>query len=196
MEHTDRQDGRPEIGSNVLLKGKPLAAAGYDRCADLLAVGQSECTYVLLVSITGSPHVRAQTVGSLLNDDPEEVAVIATSPDSGTSATDFPSKVPAVSTTISNRKPSDLTGLGVSIMDHFSDWQDDDATIAVCLDSITPLLQYNGLDEVFHFLRIVTDEVESADAVAHYHFDPTAHDDQTEQRLCTLFDRIVHVTPE
>jgi hypothetical protein len=185
-----------ETGANVLLRGAWLDGGNGDRCADLLAVDQANRVKVLLITITTAPRTRVRTVDSVLDDDPEEIAVITTDPDAGSRAGDQTPSVPGASSVTTNRNPGDLTGLGVSIMDRFSDWEDDDAAVSVCLDSITPLLQYNTLDEVFHFLRIVTDEVESAGAVAHYHLDPAAHDEQTRHRLLPLFDRTADVNPE
>jgi len=182
--------------ANVLLRGAWLDGANDQRCADLLAIDRAERVKVILVTVTTAPRSRVRTVDSQFEGDPEEIAVITTNPDAGSSRVVRPGEVPGASTVTTNRNPGDLTGLGVSIMDLFSDWDDTDAAISVCFDSITPLLQYNSLDEVFHFLRIVTEEVESAGALAHYHIDPAAHDEQTQQRLLPLFDRAEDVSTE
>jgi len=196
MAPGDPQSEATETGSNVLLRGTWLDGVNDDRCADLLAVDRTDEVKVLLITITMAPRTRVRTVDSALDTDPEEVAVITTDPDAGSTPGDSAPSVPGATTVTTTRNPGDLTGLGVSIMDRFSDWESDDAAVSVCLHSITPLLQYNTLDEVFHFLRIVTDEVASAGAVAHYHLDPTAHDEQTRQRLLPLFDRTEDVTTE
>jgi hypothetical protein len=50
------------------------------------------------------------------------------------------------------------------------------------------MLQYVELDQAFRFLHVVTDRLADADAMAHFHVDPGAHDDETIETLTSLFD--------
>ncbi|MBX0295873.1 DUF7504 family protein [Haloarcula nitratireducens] len=83
--------------------------------------------------------------------------------------------------------PSDLTGLGITLSQSFSAHDD----VVVCFDSLTALLQYVDLPTVYEFLHAVTGQLDAADAGAHFHVDPTAHDRQTVDALASPFDAVV-----
>ena len=88
--------------------------------------------------------------------------------------------------------PSDLTTLGVRVTDRLDDWlpaTGDDQTV-VCFESISTLLQYADRQRTYEFLDAITQRIGTADAIAHYHMDPAAHDDETVARLKGLFDAV------
>ena len=90
--------------------------------------------------------------------------------------------------TVSN--PGDLTGIGIAIAE-FLDALPEDATPAVCLDSLTTLLQYTGRTRVNRFLQVCTGRVRAADGTLHCHVDPDAHGDDTMATIEGLFDVVV-----
>jgi len=87
--------------------------------------------------------------------------------------------------------PGDLIGLGIAISKYLSNWEGSPNQTVVCFHSLTPLLQYGNLQRVFRFLHVLTGPLKSIDAVAHFHLDPHAHDEQTINTLSQLFDVIV-----
>ncbi len=89
-----------------------------------------------------------------------------------------------------------LTRIGVTISQYLSDWQDQDRSVAFCFDSITPMLHYMEVQQVYRFLHQLTGQLKAMDAVGHYHMDPDAHDEVEIPRFKTLFDAVVSRTDD
>ncbi|WP_255195488.1 DUF7504 family protein [Halorarius litoreus] len=86
--------------------------------------------------------------------------------------------------------PGDLTGLGIKISQCLSSWEDDDNDLMLCFDSLTTLLQFTELRQVFQFVHVLTQRIESAGARAHFHMNQHAHDEQTVATVRSLFDHV------
>lgn len=80
---------------------------------------------------------------------------------------------------------SDLTGLGIQIGQFLSEWE---PPLVICFDSITSMLQYVDFETAYEFLHAITGQIKAADARAHFHIDPGAHDRQAIDGIKTLFD--------
>ncbi len=90
--------------------------------------------------------------------------------------------------------PADLASVGIELSDLLSTLDaSGEAGTAVCFDSLTALLEHTDLQQAFRFPHVVTDRVESAGAVGHYHVDPDAHDRETLATLEGLLDAVVTV---
>lgn len=87
--------------------------------------------------------------------------------------------------------PTDLTGLGIALTEYASQWNDDARHLTVCFHSLSVLLQYVGLRHAFRFLHNTTGCLRSADATAHFHMDPSVHDERTVNTARMLFDAVV-----
>ena len=87
--------------------------------------------------------------------------------------------------TASVSTPSDLTGLGIEIGRVLSAWE---GPTAVCFDSVTTMLQYVDFETAYEFLHTVTGQFHAADARAHFHIDPQAHETTTIDGITSLFD--------
>jgi hypothetical protein len=61
----------------------------------------------------------------------------------------------------------------------------------VCFDSLTAMLQYVDVETAYEFLHAITGQLYAADARAHFHIDPTAHDRTTVDSIASLFDAVV-----
>lgn len=81
--------------------------------------------------------------------------------------------------------PTDLDTLGTMIADILAEQE----STMLCFDSITELLEHVELEEAFRFFHLLTTEVKSASAVAHYHMD--GDDEQTWRTLEPLFGRTI-----
>jgi hypothetical protein len=86
--------------------------------------------------------------------------------------------------------PGDLTGLGIKISQCLSNWEGSHNDLMLCFDSLTTLLQFAELRQVFQFVHVLTQRVESAGARAHFHMNQYAHDDQTVATVRSLFDHV------
>jgi hypothetical protein len=86
--------------------------------------------------------------------------------------------------------PSDMTGLGIKVGEFISNQE---GPTAVCFDSVTAMLQYVDIETAYEFLHALTGRLYAADAFAHFHLDPSAHDDQTVDTLLSLFDDVVRI---
>lgn len=158
------------------------AGAGGGACMELLSTAADSST-VLWVTYTGSPSAYVDTYRGRGGTASTLAAITV----GDTPAADDPSlsdvDIDAVST------PSDLTGLGIKLSQHLSEHDD----VVLCFDSLTALLQYVDVETVHEFLHAVTGHLYAADARAHFHLDPTAHDRQTVDALASLFDAVVTV---
>ncbi|WP_435126632.1 DUF7504 family protein [Halobaculum sp. D14] len=185
---------RDELGdaSTVLLLAPSLSSGGGDVCADLLVPDEGADECALWVSYTKSPDEQVRRFRSRANGEPRQVGVINVD-DSRSAATAAQSGASPDGPTETVTSPNDLTGLGIRITEYLREWNGVDGRTVVCFDSITAMLQYVDLQTAFEFLHVLTGRLASVGAFAHFHMDPTAHDDQTVQTLLTLFDAVVEV---
>lgn len=192
------QDGSTVVvdpPANVLLEAPSLSEAAAAVCP---SVGGTDAGGLLLVSLSGDPATRLdrwRRAGRL----PAAVALVtAEETRSGAASADGSAgttgRLPGVSgpdgTAISTTTvagPEDLTGIGIAIDSCLDAWAEDPATTHVCLDSVTTLVQYVGPRKAFQFLHVVTGRLSSAGALAHFHFDPAAHDQRTVATVESLF---------
>lgn len=140
---------------------------------------------VLAVLLTESPERHVRSWQRSEARPPERLRIVCADPGSTPSADDSPRPVERVGS------PADLTGLGVAITAALSEWEGDGREIDVCFDSLTPLLQYVDLDRAARFLHELANQFDAADASAHVHVDPDAHDRETLDALKPLFDGVV-----
>jgi len=183
-----------EPGDSLLVLAPSFATSDPKTCSGLLArdgVGES---HVLCVTFTRSPedhlvnwrrHGNLPERASFVDVDASARSMDAFEKSGGDIGQDD------VDVTVSGiSSPENLTRLGVRVTNCLEELADDveDRQIVVCFDSITALLQYVELDQAFRFLHVVTERLADADAVAHFHVDPGAHDDETIETLRSLFD--------
>jgi hypothetical protein len=170
MEGITRQlDG----ATNVLLEEPPMAQ-GRDACSALL-LDQYTAPNVLFVTYTRQP---ADCLDQLGDDEVGTVGVITVGDSSATVERDD-----VVTENISTA--SDLTGLGIGIGQFLSEWE---SPTAVCFDSLTSMLQYVKFKTAYEFLHAITGQIHAADARAHFHIDPNAHDAKQVAGITSLFD--------
>lgn len=174
----------------VLLVEPPTGSDHHDDCvADLLAAGASG-GHVCRVEFTGTidPWLARWDEGDAAPP-ARLVAVNATgvgwaSPDSGD-----PDRV----TVAQETAPSNLTQIGTAVTRFLDNAGDAEGRALVCVHSLTTLLQYVDLRDAFRFLHLLTGRLKAVDATAHYHMDPSAHDEREVNTLKSLFDAVVEV---
>ena len=185
-----------EGGENVLLLCPAFEPAGTSACMDLLTPADPAETNILCVSFMRSLEKLRTEWDQHVGTAPGDAAVVDVAADTRSAgAVETASGEMPADTTFAPRveevtTPSDLTTLGVRITDCLSDWdvQGNTRRTVACFESITTLLQYADRERTFKFLHVLTDQLASADATAHYHLDPTVPDEETLEMLTTLFD--------
>ncbi len=169
-------------GAATVLLERPSMGGDRDVCTGLLTRDVSEPS-VLFVSFMRQANAcidQWETTGEAATN----LGVIAVG-DAGGGGT---SRNDAVVESVSSA--SDLTGLGIKIGQFLSEW---DSPIVICFDSITSMLQYVDFETAYEFLHAISGQVKAADARAHFHIDPGAHDRQTLDGITTLFDASISV---
>lgn len=179
-------DGGPGGGRAVLVCSAADGGAPWDACDDLLRFGDDEPVDLLYVCFSGDPAARLDalrergvplgrtavaSIGADVEDlDPDRTYTVA--------------DIEAV---------EELSDLGMYVRDAVFDWAADDAPTAVCFDSVTAMLERADVELTFEFLLVLIEGIRPSGAVAHFHFDPDAHDGQTRRTLEHLFDETVEL---
>lgn len=176
---------------NVLLLAPPMEPHVEDGCADLLTVDSPADEDVLFVTFVQSPDQRLDAwrrftgggrpakLGFVNVDDATRSAAAAAPAHEGE-----PLSIRSVSS------PADLTDLGIKLNAYLTEWADDGNRTVLCFHSVTTLLQYVDLQRAFRFFHVITGRIRESGARAHYHVDPSAHDERTINTLKTLFDGV------
>lgn len=178
--------------SNILVMAPSFTGGTSGVCKELLAGGEPSAATVLGITYTVSPGEFIEDWQEHTATEPAHGQIISVGEqtDDRTGVTARASGTDAWS--ISGiESPGDLTGLGITLSEFLS--EKEDASVRLCFDSLTALLQYADLKQAFRFLHIVTGRVKSANGVGHYHLDPAAHDQQTLATIQGLFDAVVEV---
>lgn len=181
----------PDEAHNVLLLGTGDAIRTHGTCSSIAVDGAPDRTRVVAISyLRDAETYREQwreSVGTL----PEHLAVIE--------AQDAPSSEnktsPYDDTDVLTESPDDLMWLGIHANEYLTRWHDVDDPVALCLDSLSVLLQYVSVERAYKFLHVLTGRIERAGAKAHYHMNPTLHDTQEINTVKQLCDSAVEYDP-
>ncbi|GAB7094667.1 hypothetical protein JCM30237_18200 [Halolamina litorea] len=181
--------------SNSVLLLSPSFADGSD-CTELLQPDAAAETNVLWVSYTKSPDKQLQRWRKRASGRPANVGMVSVEDSTRSVAADTggatePSLPETPVETVAS--PNDLTGLGIRITEFLNDWKGNGNRTTVCFDSLTALLQYVELETAYEFLHIIGGRMASNDALAHFHMDPDAHDEQTVEIITSLMDAVVEI---
>lgn len=177
--------------SNVLLLSESLDPTARETGFDLLTPTETGEQRVLAISYLDTPADWLDRWRDRVGPLPADVRLVmvgetaAGDGDWRSSATEH--------VQVTRASPTDLTGVGIAVSDTLSTWGQSDDPVVVCVDSVTTMLQYAPLPTVFRFLHTICRRFASVGALAHFHLDPAAHDDQTVARLTHLFDALVRI---
>lgn len=182
---------------NVLLLAPTLGEEDSAACSSLLSLAPADRADVLCVTFHQTPDTRLEhwraaggptepaNLGFVVVGEGVRSAAVAAP------AAESPPGDDLGPTVVSVSSPADLTGIGIKLGDFFSDWADDGNRLLLCFHTLTTFLQYAELRTVYRFVHVLTGRIRSADGIAHYHLDPSAHDEQTVNSLLGLFDAAV-----
>lgn len=178
--------------SNLLLETR---SHDHEACVDLLSVAPYDEERLLGVLHAESFESRVSAWDQYMDQRPAETAAI--------NVGDFPRSsavAGAAGATRTYREPlsfvpdaTDLATLRARITDRLAAFEGTDRQLVVCFDSVTELVRNAARERALAFLRDVIDEMEAADAVAHYHFDPEPFSEETTAAVTALFDSSVVV---
>ncbi|WP_199174746.1 DUF7504 family protein [Halegenticoccus soli] len=182
--------------SSVLLLAPSLFDAENDVCIDLLRPGDAAEENVLWVSYTRSPDAQLRRWRARAGAPPANLGVVSvgetvrsTGAVAGETRADARRGAPGPIEAVAN--PNDLTGLGIAINEYLHGWEHNGNRTVVCFDSLTAMLQYVELETAYEFLHILAGRLYAADAVAHFHMDPGAHDTRAVESVASLCDAVV-----
>lgn len=186
-------------GDNLLVLSPTFSATEPMTCSDLLTRAGTDREHVLCITFTRSPEDHIVNWRRHENL-PERAAFVDVDASPGSNprlgdGTDY-STTRDVDVTVDRvSSPENLTRLGVRTTNRLDAITDEvgDRQVVACFDSVTSLLQYVDRDQAFRFLHVVTDHLTEAGAIAHFHMDPGAHDDETLETLKSLFDDVLTV---
>lgn len=177
----------PDPGTNVLVEAPSLSGERDQHCLDSLAAGPLDQLDVLRVTYSGDPTALIEQWREAVGALPARTGIVVVG-GSPNVAGEGVSDIGNVAVTTAN--PNDLTGLGMRLNSYIND-VDPDHQLVVCVDSLTELLQFVDVQAAFKFLHMFTGQLREADAIAHFHIDPEAHEPQTVSRLKPAFDDAV-----
>lgn len=187
---------------NVLLQAPAMGHEDGDACSSLLSVAPADRSNVLCVTFNQTPDTRLEhwrAAGGPTDPADLGFVVIGDGTRSATAAQPFVDGPPGDDLgpkVVSVSSPADLTGLGIKLGNFFAEWADDSNQTLVCFHTLSTFLQYAELRAVYRFVHVLTGRVRSIGGIAHYHLDPSAHDERTVNTLKTLFNAVVEVSDE
>lgn len=182
MAERPPDDSRIDDGRAALLCSSPDPRGS---CLDAAVPSGAEAIDLLIVSFTGSPVDRLEAVRDRgLVVERSAVASVDDDPDE-------PGPVDRTYAVESVESVDRLSDLGMYIRDVVVEWAYDGNPSVVCFDAVDDLLARADLEVVFEFLLVVVEGIRPWGALAHFHFDPEAHDGATRRTLEPLFDEVV-----
>lgn len=181
---TDELSVTCRAGDATLLLTPPFADVS-NYCTRMGVPLENTPENVLLVTLTGTADECLNRWRSRLGPN-SNLGVVCVSPSTRSAATNERSAIPG-GYVRGISSPEDLTGLAIAISGFLTDWEDAEGT-QLCFDSITPLLNYGETQRIFRFLHVLISRLQKADVAAHFHMDPTAHDETTVRSITSLFD--------
>lgn len=181
--------------SNVLLLVPSFDPHDDEGCMDLLTPVDPADENFLCLTFTKSPDNRIDAWRTHVGDELPAKSVFIHTGDSTRAAAAADTATSANGSIVIETvaSPGDLTNVGVEVSNHLSSWSDDPNRIVACIHGLTSMLQYVELQAAYRFLHVLTGQLRSIGAFAHFHVDPTAHDEQTLNTLKTLFDAVVEL---
>lgn len=175
---------------SVLVLSPASSEAAEETCRALLSPGGDDPQQVVMLSLTDGVDGCLDRFTGSPDLDRLQVITARRGPTSTATTSGGDEGTEVVTRRVSD--PSDFPRLGIAISEALSGYADQGRT-RVCVDSLTAMLQYADRGRVFRFVQVLQDRITGADATAHYHMHPAAHDEQTVETLRQLFDTVVEL---
>lgn len=192
----DRISDDPPVGTLHLTDARTTIHAR--QCASIASATASVHRDVIVVALAASParwfEQWADAVGDATDHGtfviPDDVAWRASD-----ACARLEAAAPEVDVSVATvASPGNLTDIGVTLTEQLKSLgaRDDDAgpEVELCFQSLTSLLQYASLDDVYRFLHALLANLDAYSAVGHFHLHAGAHDERTVASLRPLFHRV------
>lgn len=175
--------------ANVLLVGPAGCPADESLCSRLMTARSGAPVSVLVITVSETPSQRLSVLQSYLEAPVERTAVVdVRNYDRPGSYDQYEGPVDV--RTVS--KPSDLRRIGIVASRILSEWETEPGPTTVCFHSLSDLLALtDDRQRLFRFLHVLRGRIQSADARAHYHLDPSQHDEEAVRTFESLFDTVL-----
>lgn len=175
--------------SNVLLLASSVDDSETTACSELLGATDPAQSHVVLTTRLQSPAQRLAAWDDHVGVRPAETTVVDVSTAArSAAATESDDESLWPSATIERVADGDLLELGKTLDAALGTTERD---TALCVHSVSDLLQTAERERVFRFLEVLTRCIERTEGVAHYHLNPDVHDRETLETLAVLFDSVV-----
>ncbi|WP_408959791.1 hypothetical protein [Natrinema sp. 74] len=179
-------------GASVLVVGSVRPSQWRDTCQRLLGQRSDQVRRRVLVSTTDDPHRLPFLVDDV---DPETISPISYKAQARNATVSTPSAGP--STPASSNEVDTLADLGIAISSAIDSFETDTtrlepAELRVGVDSLLPLLEEYGRQQLFKFLHLTNGRTRNANGMAHYHL-PVERDAKIVPTLSPLFDVVVEL---
>lgn len=182
--------------ANVFVVAPELSTAADRACAELVAGASSDAESALLVSLHESPDRRLDVLRRHGAGLPGDISVVTAGGAMGSATAPKQTSDPALATDGDVRAnvmtgPGTVGGIGRGINRTLASWAEGDVRGCLCFHSVSDLLEHVELRTAFRVLHVITAHVTDANAIAHFHVDPTRHDTQTLRTIDALFDTVI-----
>ncbi|MFP8954689.1 hypothetical protein ACLI4Z_17245 [Natrialbaceae archaeon A-arb3/5] len=87
--------------------------------------------------------------------------------------------------------PTDLSAIGIAILQFCVDQFEAGTSPEVCFDSLDALLEHVPPNKTVQFALALTERLSNGNAYAHFHLDPSRHEDDFVSNLEAAFDDVV-----
>lgn len=183
--------------TSVLLLAPSSETPDHRGCVDLLTPHRTESTNVLSIAVGKTPNERVAAWREHAGETFPKRTVIASTeteadqtPDGASSVRELPVSVDLLS------RPVNPLELGSVISWHLGQWSTTSDPTTVCIHSLTTILEDVERSEAVKLVDTLNERFRSMDVVAHYHMDPSQHDEQTLASFRPLFDSVVEYGPK
>lgn len=177
-------DDLTETARNVLVLAPTHGGYWQDACTHLSTRNDLDGGNVLVLTYVLGADAHLARLEDRATP-PRAVAIVEATGDATTTLA-FDPDYPVA---LRQEAPGDLTGLGIQCSEFLTRWHDS-GDVAVCIESISAMLQYTPMKTAYRFLHVLTHRVNHAGATAHYHMSPDAHSRQEIGTLKQLFDAV------
>ncbi|RXK51282.1 DUF7504 family protein [Halorientalis pallida] len=185
----------PAKAGNLLVMAPAMSDDKAEQCHDLLSGQAPESVDLVRIVYHRSPDRLVDEWADRVGDPPANTVIVSVDDraQSGSIGGQTLSGEADGTVEVLAANPNDLTGLGMELNNALTALSETDNEVYVCFDSVTAMLQFVDTESAYKFLHMLTGQFHKVDAVAHFHLDPTAHDERTISRIKTTFDDMVEL---
>lgn len=163
-------------------------------CSDLLTVPSADRALIVTLARSIDVHLD-EWAGRPAAETPDRLGFVGVGDASRSVASPGDSsptgRLPEAGTVGPVTTVDDLTRLGGALAHALAELDAEAHAVSVCFDSVTRLVEDRSLEDAFRLLHVITRQLESAGATAHYHLSTADEDGQTVATLKPLFDVVI-----